>query len=916
LTKKRNFKALLPHLSCILGDSDEYISHQTALFLLGFASDPGKQITIVSPRRRRNREIEGFEIVFVYHSSFDNKYSQIINISGEQLNVSSLEKTLIDLTKDLNYSPGLETLARLFCIIPYNPKQLINVAKSTSDTVLKRVSLLLAWSGRAAYYELPLKNFKRTPVKLDSREEENLIWNSLFYTKLPARLLMLPVSEPPKDIDEKIRLWMELKALPEFCEKQFQSGMVFIRETPEPRINRIIEEYFSEIYMGFSEMKFEEFLAGYDTYETAFPPKIPALLRTFLHSHDEILMKRFDEISRWVSKNLYSGKLDIIEAAIYYGLKIGLTDEVFHRFEETCSDLFYGGKSKIINCFADHFLDSSYVLTPKMLLNITKTYSLQEKFDKALNILEQAKVDAEEAGGDLAVMGQLHYATALVFQRMERAEDALSELFLAKESLSIAGNEEELTRTECSLGNLYFTHGHPDSARSHYIAGLSRARNLKNKSLQASFLANLGMVEYDMGRFQRASSYLSQAYGLNKMLKNQWTASVVGMALGKLQLKLGHFSKSLRIFREIFPIRQQKGNASGIYEICCILAWIYEIIGKTATAKTYWNQADKLDPDFLEPRSRFVGSMLKAMNHFFHKRFNEAESLFAAMLHTAETRNASGIQRGDCMHGLAVAKFFAGKVTEAYELFKTARETIGINSGRLQLVQVDFIAGLLFPKHFPEINLDESIKILLGSGIYDPLWIHFANHLLDFNSRPALDYLEFHLEKTPPSAIKAFQIRFPEMRKIIRSIETTKNRAGEFVTLLSSEESSTVHNDDYFIWQKNYPQNSLVFDAPAGILIYNDSREKLKPGSIPHSILLQLFLALPHPVEIESLYKSAWGMNFDPEYDFGAVKSSLQRLKLSLKKVCSAAVIQRKKSSKGLKAVRLSVSVPWFLAFK
>jgi len=242
LTKKRNFKALLPHLSCILGDSDEYISHQTALFLLGFASDPGKQITIVSPRRRRNREIEGFEIVFVYHSSFDNKYSQIINISGEQLNVSSLEKTLIDLTKDLNYSPGLETLARLFCIIPYNPKQLINVAKSTSDTVLKRVSLLLAWSGRAAYYELPLKNFKRTPVKLDSREEENLIWNSLFYTKLPARLLMLPVSEPPKDIDEKIRLWMELKALPEFCEKQFQSGMVFIRETPEPRINRIIEE--------------------------------------------------------------------------------------------------------------------------------------------------------------------------------------------------------------------------------------------------------------------------------------------------------------------------------------------------------------------------------------------------------------------------------------------------------------------------------------------------------------------------------------------------------------------------------------------------------------------------------------------------------------------------------------------------
>jgi hypothetical protein len=80
--------------------------------------------------------------------------------------------------------------------------------------------------------------------------------------------------------------------------------------------------------------------------------------------------------------------------------------------------------------------------------------------------------------------------------------------------------------------------------------------------------------------------------------------------------------------------------------------------------------------------------------------------------------------------------------------------------------------------------------------------------------------------------------------------------------------------------------------------------------------LQQLFLAHPHPIEIESLYKSVWGMEFDPEYDFGAVKSSLQRLKMNLKKVATTATLQRKRNQKGIKAVRLSVSVPWLLVFR
>lgn len=908
----KSFKLLLPHLAKMLADSEEYVSHHTALFLLGFAPEPGDPITIVSPRRRRNRKIEGFDIVFVFHSNFDSKYTQKINISDEQLNISSLEKTMIDLCKDQSYAPNLESMARLFCAVPYNLKELLTIAKNTSDTVLKRIALMTAWSGRAAYFELPLKHFKRTPIKLDNREEEDLIWNNLFFTRLPRRLLKLAVSCPPEDTDHTVRLWMELKALPEFCEKQNDAEMIFIRETPEPRINKIIEQYFSDIFLGFSKERLNDFLNGYNRKSQVFPPAVPELLRTFLHTHENILLQRENDLKEWFKANLKSNCPEMIEALIFYGIKLQLRHEVFKKFEETCGELFYAGKFKAINLFADNFIGKEFKLTPKMLLNISKTYSMQEKFEQAMTLLENAKEENEDSS--LSVMGQLHYATGIVYQRMERSDDALSELFLARESFVIDKNHEQLARAELSLGNLYFSRGHPGSARSYYIAGLNRARDLNDKALQASFLANIGMVEYDQGRFIKAAHYFNQAYAINKMVKNYWTNSVVGMALGKLYLKLGHFSKAMRIFREVYPIRQERGHASGLFEINSILAWISEITGRTATAKTLWNQADRYSPDQLEPRSRFVGEMLRALNHFYHKRYREAEALFAQMLETAQTRNSSAIQISDCMHGLATAKFFLDKKTEAAHFFEQARKLISREKSRFQLAQIEFYAAILMPEIFPDIDISQTLGTLQQSLVYDPLWVHFADRLANMPHPAAQKYLLYHLEHTPPAALKAVKQLFSNLEQIVKA--PASNRASEFITLLSPKETTTVHNDEYLHWQKNYPADTLVFDAPAGKLVYNECCERLKPGSIPHSILLQLFLAIPHPVEIESLYRSAWGLEFDPEYDFGTFKSSLQRLKHCLKRVANTAFLQRKKSSKGLKAVRISVSVPWLLAFR
>ena len=142
------------------------------------------------------------------------------------------------------------------------------------------------------------------------------------------------------------------------------------------------------------------------------------------------------------------------------------------------------------------------------------------------------------------------------------------------------------------------------------------------------------------------------------------------------------------------------------------------------------------------------------------------------------------------------------------------------------------------------------------------------------------------------------------------------SRAGEFYTLMKPGETRTLHKDEYIETCNFIPKEELCFDAPSGKLSFNNNTAFFKPGSIPHSVLLQLFIAQPHFIDIPSLYKSAWGTNFDPDYDIGAFKTTLQRIKLQLKSICPTARIARKKYSDGSTGLKLMIAVPWLLIFK
>jgi tetratricopeptide (TPR) repeat protein len=917
--KVRNLPALnqfeyyINQFKRILQQKCEYFSHQTALFLLGLIEEPPQKITVVSQRRRRNRKVGPFELVFITRSKAPQ--AGIIQKNESNLNHSTIEQTLIDLLQNINYAPKLAKLGKMFSLLDYNKNRLLILAKETSETVYKRISFLLSWSGDMKANEIPNKSFKRTPIKLDPRETKELIWNKIFYCKYPRSLLKEKPGIRVKEPEMKIKLWKELRNYKPFLEYIFSESSLPILNLNNKQQAKLLDNFFEKNFESISPEELDQLFLGL-TNESSFQiNNIPILFSKWIENNPKVLFDRSKEVIAWVIKNLESKTIFRVESALKLGMLMQMRENVIQKVEQIGFKLYSAGRFSLINQIADNYLASEKILPQAVYLAIAKTFTVEERYEEALTILDKAqKVAITKTSNDYSA-GELFYTSGLILTRLNRYDEALSNLFIAKEYALKEKNIRFLARTEISLGSVYFSRGFPKPGRNHYLAGLSIAKQNGQKDLQASFLGNLGLIEYDIGRYAKAKLFLSQATALHKILKNDWSASICTLGLGKVYLKMGQFTQALKAFLTTHTFREKKKRTSSIYETASLIAWVYEILGKTASAKSWWNLAEKLHPQSLKLKSIFVGEVLKAMNFLLNKQYKKALEIYQEVLISLKKRNSSHVGIGDCHHGIAACKIFLEE-DGAEKHLKLAMQNIGTGSNRISLCQVNILAALYFPEIFTEISLEKEIDTFVQSKSYDPFWGALSNKLFQTNTPATQLYLTHHINKSPATTLKSLIKKHPIIDKAIKRIKIVQKRADEFVTFSDESETKTVHLDDYKKWQTEYPKRKLIFDAPAGILFFNNRKVEIKPGSIPHILLTQLLLAKTNQIEIAALYKAAWGMEFDLECDLGAFKSSLQRLKAMMKKVTTGFSIVRSTSNQGNKALKLKLSVPWLLIYR
>ncbi|MBF0406893.1 MAG: tetratricopeptide repeat protein [Candidatus Riflebacteria bacterium] len=894
---------ILKKISTVLEQPDEYFSHTGALFFLGYINEQPDFFTVVSSRRRRSKVIDNTQIHFVFFPKTKIHHINRIEYSGVQISVSNLEKSLCDIFDYMEFSPVIEKIVELVAKLPLNVNELLNMAKF-SDSALKRISFVLGLTGKICSADLPFDEMTRAPVFLCTREKESeQIWDKRFFLKYPLKILSTGLSPAETELDSGLFEWLELWSFEFFRQYFFDKKYCPIRG--EPSSENLITEFTGEFISHLTPEELETLLESqidlfYEKQLIQRKRVYPIFFNRFLQSNFHLLNHRKDEIIHFVRKNLFSNDLKRCENSLYIASVFKMEKELLECLNHRGYELLNCGRDRIVKKVIEDLRKRQFDL-PFLLYTIAaRIYANQGRYDDAITILEEGKIKFEKLEDSWLALGEIAYASANLYRMMLKFETAFSQLFIAKECFTQKNDIRGLGMVESSIGSLYFVRGNPLEAREHYLKSLTMMKKIGNRAAQAAIIGNLGIIEYDSGRYDRANNLLLRAISLQKSSKNNLSLSNLMLTRGKTLLQMGYLNRAFRLLKETYRLKQEISHLPGLHETYAFLGWVCELLGNKAASVSWWNLVPDDTKVANDPRvfymvktlrgfmKIFSGNLTEAQNHFENLRKISLEmdlpplgteaAIFGILLNRVRLRNSFS----DISYDFPYKQL--SKKTE----YQTACSQRALNAILTELSKPS--------SEIDNLIVTNSIQQFLENSAYDVFWGFYAEKLIFLNLEPAKKFLRIHFIKSSKYILDHYKKVIPGFAKILTGI--SKYTTDEVAVQGQS-------NADLQI-SKEEKDNTILFNCETGKLSYRNYSQIIKPGSIPNRIFSNLILAFPNSIEIGDLFQSVWGFEFDSESDPPAVKSSLSRLRKIVASVNNGIKIKVKgiSSSKGKIAVK------------
>jgi len=212
----------LKKLAKILNSSKGYISHMAALFLHGLIEEPPPNFVVVASCRRKPISLNTFKANFVYHKPGRPREHTILDCEGELLPVATVAQALVDMVTDCKCQTDLDTLARCFWALPYDPAEIRRLAAQNGYSTEKKAVFWCLWAGRGSADKL-LKGFDRRPVKFFPRYRGIQLWEGSLQAFYPESLLspLHATTQPLHNFENTD--WIELRLYKNFidyCKKE------------------------------------------------------------------------------------------------------------------------------------------------------------------------------------------------------------------------------------------------------------------------------------------------------------------------------------------------------------------------------------------------------------------------------------------------------------------------------------------------------------------------------------------------------------------------------------------------------------------------------------------------------------------------------------------------------------------------
>jgi tetratricopeptide (TPR) repeat protein len=176
-----------------------------------------------------------------------------------------------------------------------------------------------------------------------------------------------------------------------------------------------------------------------------------------------------------------------------------------------------------------------------------------------------------------------------------------------KRAESLTSNKEDLMYIYNQIGMIYHAMGYLDDALLYYSRSLSLARDLGNKSMQASVLNNIGVIYERKGELDKALDFYEESLRLQT---NEKEKAITYNNIAVIHDKKGDYQKAVKYFQKAIEVGERHGDYQGVSQTKLNL-------GDTYRKMKDYEKAEKYILEGLEGVKKVGDKYWEAVGYYF-----------------------------------------------------------------------------------------------------------------------------------------------------------------------------------------------------------------------------------------------------------------------------------------------------------
>lgn len=227
-------------------------------------------------------------------------------------------------------------------------------------------------------------------------------------------------------------------------------------------------------------------------------------------------------------------------------------------------------------------------------LNARATPLMQRgDYAEALRISQLAARLAER-GGDRAALGNALHNMGLIYNRQNRAAQALDSLQKSLTVFEEAGDKRSTARELHHIALIHRSQGRPDQALDYAKRSLALGEEYGDKSLIAVALNNVGIVHKMQGRYDLALEFQRRSLALAEGINDRVILRDASTSIGNVYQAQGLYEQALDYYRRSRVLGEEIGDKAGVARAIYNIGAVYNFQGRYAEALACFQESIKI----------------------------------------------------------------------------------------------------------------------------------------------------------------------------------------------------------------------------------------------------------------------------------------------------------------------------------